>query len=134
MCFEDYLVPGEVLYYGHGWHHETQNLETPTMTLTDTVTGKGRAGCRATPAPGGTCAWGRTRSPLRAPLPSCAPSDARGCRARIVVLAAQVAHEHNFAAIADQLHATCVWNKLRFEFSASLCDALDRCYDTLHQV
>ena len=27
-CFEDYLLPGETLYYGHGWHHETQNLET----------------------------------------------------------------------------------------------------------
>ena len=37
VCFEDYLVPGETLYYGHGWHHETQNLETPTMTITDTV-------------------------------------------------------------------------------------------------
>lgn len=36
-CFEDYLLPGETLYYGHGWHHETQNLETPTMTITDTV-------------------------------------------------------------------------------------------------
>lgn len=37
VCFEDVLAPGETLYYGKGWHHETQNLETPTMTLTDTV-------------------------------------------------------------------------------------------------
>lgn len=37
VCYEDYLIPGEILYYGHGWHHETQNLETPTMTITDTV-------------------------------------------------------------------------------------------------
>lgn len=37
VCFEDVLLPGETLYYGKGWHHETQNLETPTMTLTDTV-------------------------------------------------------------------------------------------------
>jgi len=81
VCYEDILLPGEILYYGQGWHHETQNLQTPTMTITDTV-----------------------------------------------------AHEHNFEAIADQLHATCVWNKLQFEFSAALCDALDRCYATLHQM
>ena len=37
VCYEDYLVPGEVLYYGAHWSHETQNLETPTMTITDTV-------------------------------------------------------------------------------------------------
>jgi hypothetical protein len=39
VCFEDYVVPGETLYYGTGWKHETQNLETPTMTITDTVGG-----------------------------------------------------------------------------------------------
>ena len=27
----------KVLYYGPHWHHETQNLVTPTVTLTDTV-------------------------------------------------------------------------------------------------
>ena len=36
-CFEDYLMPGEVLYYGPHWHHETQNIITPTITITDTV-------------------------------------------------------------------------------------------------
>jgi len=36
-CFEDVVHPGEVLYYGRGWHHETQNLATPTATLTDTA-------------------------------------------------------------------------------------------------
>ena len=36
-CFESYVEPGEVLYYGAGWSHETQNLVTPTLTLTGTV-------------------------------------------------------------------------------------------------
>ncbi|CAK0873979.1 unnamed protein product, partial [Prorocentrum cordatum] len=37
VCFEDILKPGEILYYPPRWHHETQCLSTPTMTLTDTV-------------------------------------------------------------------------------------------------
>mmetsp|Transcript_42162 Transcript_42162/g.112500 ORF Transcript_42162/g.112500 Transcript_42162/m.112500 type:complete len:178 (+) Transcript_42162:174-707(+) len=37
QCYEDYLVPGETLYYGKHWYHETQNIVTPTMTITDTV-------------------------------------------------------------------------------------------------
>ncbi|KAJ8607482.1 hypothetical protein CTAYLR_009432 [Chrysophaeum taylorii] len=36
-CFEGILEPGDILYYGRGWSHETQNLETPTITITDTV-------------------------------------------------------------------------------------------------
>lgn len=36
-CFEAIVEPGEVLYYGRGWHHETQNLASPTITLTDTA-------------------------------------------------------------------------------------------------
>lgn len=36
-CFEGVLEPGDILYYGRGWFHETQNLETPTITLTDTA-------------------------------------------------------------------------------------------------
>ena len=36
-CFESYVEPGEVLYYGAGWSHETQNLVTPTLTVTGTV-------------------------------------------------------------------------------------------------
>lgn len=78
-CFEDYVDPGETLYYGHGWHHETQNLKTPTMTITDTV-----------------------------------------------------AHGNNFEGIADQLHATCAYNKHSFDLSAELCDALDTCYEDLY--
>ena len=31
------MKPGEILYYPKTWHHETQCVETPTMTLTDTV-------------------------------------------------------------------------------------------------
>ena len=36
-CFETILQPGDILYYGTGWMHETQNLATPTITLTDTA-------------------------------------------------------------------------------------------------
>lgn len=36
-CFESVLEPGEILYYGKGWSHETQNLVTPTITITDTA-------------------------------------------------------------------------------------------------
>lgn len=36
-CFEGVVKPGQVLYYGRGWHHETQNLDDPTITLTDTA-------------------------------------------------------------------------------------------------
>lgn len=43
-------------------------------------------------------------------------------------------HKHNFARINDQVHATCVENKMRFEYSAELCDAMDVCYNTLHQM
>ena len=39
VCYEDYLMPGEVLYYGPHWHHETQNIVTPSITITDTVRG-----------------------------------------------------------------------------------------------
>eukprot|EP00613_Pedinella_sp_CCMP2098_P072149 CAMPEP_0171931508 /NCGR_PEP_ID=MMETSP0993-20121228/29500_1 /TAXON_ID=483369 /ORGANISM="non described non described, Strain CCMP2098" /LENGTH=542 /DNA_ID=CAMNT_0012571555 /DNA_START=24 /DNA_END=1652 /DNA_ORIENTATION=- len=81
VCFEGYVEPGETLYYGTGWHHETQNIETPTMTITDTV-----------------------------------------------------AHEHNFGQIADQLYATCTHDKMRFGFSADLCDGLDGCFNKLHEM
>lgn len=43
VCFEDILKPGDILYYPPAWHHETQCLETPTMTLTDTVAHDGNA-------------------------------------------------------------------------------------------
>ena len=36
-CMESVIKAGEILYYGVGWHHETQNLETPTTTYTDTI-------------------------------------------------------------------------------------------------
>ena len=36
-CFEGVVQPGEVLYYGRGWSHETQNVDAPTITLTDTA-------------------------------------------------------------------------------------------------
>ena len=36
-CFEGVVKPGEILYYGRGWHHETQNLRDPTATITDTA-------------------------------------------------------------------------------------------------
>ena len=36
-CYEGILQVGEILYYPRHWHHETQCLDTPTMTLTDTV-------------------------------------------------------------------------------------------------
>ena len=36
-CFEGVVNPGEVLYYGRGWSHETQNVDSPTITLTDTA-------------------------------------------------------------------------------------------------
>lgn len=36
-CFENIMQPGEILYYGKNWHHQTQNLDTPTMTITGTV-------------------------------------------------------------------------------------------------
>lgn len=35
-CAEAIVRPGEVLLYGPGYHHETQNLATPTVTVTDT--------------------------------------------------------------------------------------------------
>ena len=37
VCMEAVVYPGESLYYGRHWHHHTQNLETPTMTVTGTV-------------------------------------------------------------------------------------------------
>lgn len=40
-CFESVLHPGEVLYYGKHWWHETRNLDTPTTTITGTVLHKG---------------------------------------------------------------------------------------------
>lgn len=36
-CYESVLQEGEILYYGKNWHHHTQNLDTPTMTITSTV-------------------------------------------------------------------------------------------------
>jgi len=36
-CYEGIIKPGEILYYPKRWHHETQCVESPTMTLTDTV-------------------------------------------------------------------------------------------------
>lgn len=36
-CMETIAEPGDVVYYGEGWWHETENLETPTSTLTGTV-------------------------------------------------------------------------------------------------
>jgi len=36
-CFEGIVEPGEILYYGRGWNHETQNVDDPTATLTDTA-------------------------------------------------------------------------------------------------
>jgi len=43
VCFDEVLQPGDILYYPRRWHHETQILETPTMTLTDTVAHTGNA-------------------------------------------------------------------------------------------
>jgi len=43
VCYEDILKPGEILYYPRRWFHETQCLETPTMTITDTVAHVGNA-------------------------------------------------------------------------------------------
>jgi hypothetical protein len=43
VCYEDIVKPGEILYYPRRWHHETQCVETPTMTLTDTVAHEGNA-------------------------------------------------------------------------------------------
>lgn len=80
-CFEDILRPGEILYYGKGWSHETQNLETPTVTITDTAI-----------------------------------------------------HAHNFRAVIGQLHSECARDSLNFKFSAALCDALDTCFVTLHDL
>ena len=34
------MRPGEVLFYGPGWFHETQNLDTPTVTLSSTIVHK----------------------------------------------------------------------------------------------
>ena len=39
-CFEDALEVGEILYYPKDYHHETQNLKMPTMTVTGTVVNK----------------------------------------------------------------------------------------------
>ena len=36
-CYEGIVAPGEILYYGRGWSHETQNLDDPTATITDTA-------------------------------------------------------------------------------------------------
>ncbi|KAH8057117.1 hypothetical protein JL721_9857 [Aureococcus anophagefferens] len=36
-CYEGIIAPGEILYYGRGWSHETQNLDDPTATITDTA-------------------------------------------------------------------------------------------------
>jgi len=36
-CYETVLHPGEILYYGRNWWHNTRNVDTPTMTVTGTV-------------------------------------------------------------------------------------------------
>ena len=36
-CFESILRAGEILYYGKDWFHTTQNIDTPTTTITGTV-------------------------------------------------------------------------------------------------
>ena len=36
--------------------------------------------------------------------------------------------------INDMLHGTCTHDKMRFGFSAALCDALDTCYGLLHEM
>ena len=36
-CYEGVLEPGEVLSYGDGWAHLTQNLQSPTVAMTGTV-------------------------------------------------------------------------------------------------
>ena len=36
-CFESILHAGEILYYGKDWFHTTQNIDTPTTTITGTV-------------------------------------------------------------------------------------------------
>ena len=37
QCFEDLVMPGEILFYPKHYFHETQNLAMPTMTVTGTV-------------------------------------------------------------------------------------------------
>ena len=37
QCFEDLVMPGEILFYPKHYFHETQNLGMPTMTVTGTV-------------------------------------------------------------------------------------------------
>ena len=44
-----------------------------------------------------------------------------------------VAHAHNFDQINDQLWATCAHEKHTFMFSAELCDALQVCYERMHE-
>lgn len=75
-CFEDVLQRGDILYYPRDWHHETQCLETPTVTITDTVMHLGNA----------EGIFGKTNGE---------------CTGR------------------DSL--------FKFDFSAQLCDALDKC-------
>jgi len=43
VCYEEVLKPGDVLYYPKHWHHATRSLDTPTITLTDTVFGTDNA-------------------------------------------------------------------------------------------
>eukprot|EP00929_Paragymnodinium_shiwhaense_P013202 TRINITY_DN121065_c0_g1_i1.p1 TRINITY_DN121065_c0_g1~~TRINITY_DN121065_c0_g1_i1.p1 ORF type:complete len:615 (+),score=196.70 TRINITY_DN121065_c0_g1_i1:248-2092(+) len=43
VCFEEVLKPGQVLYYPPAWAHITQCLDSPSITLTDTVAHEGNA-------------------------------------------------------------------------------------------
>ena len=36
-CYEETLKSGQILYYPPAWHHATRILDTPTVTLTDTI-------------------------------------------------------------------------------------------------
>lgn len=37
VCYEGVMNTGDILYYPPTWYHETRNLHTPTITVTDTV-------------------------------------------------------------------------------------------------
>ena len=109
-CFESYVEVGEILYYGAGWSHETQNLVTPTVTITGTVVHEWnyntvRAALRIVPHTGHCCVVWR-------------------CLTRSGALISQV---------APKLHGECANSELNFQFSARLCDALDKCYNHWHE-
>jgi hypothetical protein len=37
QCYEDLFHPGDTLFYPQLWHHQTQNIDMPTVTVTGTV-------------------------------------------------------------------------------------------------